>query len=76
MLKHIRPSGKLFFSAFIDDDLEGFDDRAKGKPLRNAFYGRRYMENIVEDAGWAIELFHDKDQSCFIQHYLLCSPVK
>lgn len=32
MRKHIREKGKLFFSAFIDDDLDGFEDGIKDPP--------------------------------------------
>jgi len=70
----IRDHGKLFFSTFIDDKLEGFDDRDKKTPLLMAYYGRNYMRSLVEQAGWNIDLFHDKDEASYIQHYLVCSP--
>jgi len=72
--KKVRPAGKLFFSAFIDDQLDGFEDRIKGEPLVNAYYGRNYMQALVASAGWKIDAFHDKDPANFIQHYLVCSP--
>jgi SAM-dependent methyltransferase len=72
--KHIREQGKLFFSAFIDDDLEGFEDRIKGHPLSLPCYGREYLRLLVEQAGWKIEAFHAKDPSNYIQHYLVCAP--
>lgn len=70
----IRKNGKLFFSAFIDDELDGFEDRVKEQPLLNAYYGRNYMESLIEQAGWKIELFHDKDPNNFIMHYIVCAP--
>jgi len=75
MRRKVRVNGKLFFSAFIDDELEGFDDRIKDAPLTNAYYGRRYMRELVESAGWTIEAFCEKDPANFIQHYLVCSPA-
>jgi SAM-dependent methyltransferase len=72
--KHIRTNGKLFFSAFIDDDLDGFEDRIKEHPLWYPCYGRKYMQSLVEQAGWLIETFHDKDPDNYIQHYFVCSP--
>jgi len=72
--KHIREEGRLFFSAFIDDDLEGFEDRAKDSPLLNAYYERRYMELIIEETGWRIEAAFDEDMSNYIQHHFVCSP--
>jgi len=75
MRKKIRKTGKLFFSAFIDEELDGFEDRIKEHPLLNAYYGRKYMQSLIEEAGWRIELFHDKDPNNFIMHYFVCSPV-
>jgi 2-polyprenyl-3-methyl-5-hydroxy-6-metoxy-1,4-benzoquinol methylase len=72
--KHIRRTGKLFFSAFIDDQLDGFEDRIREQPLLHAYYGRKYLQLLIEHAGWRIESFHDKDPDYFIQHYLVCSP--
>ena len=69
----MRKNGKLFFSAFIDDELDGFEDRVKDKPLFNAYYGRRFMQELIEQAGWKIQAFHDKDLNNYIQHYIICS---
>jgi SAM-dependent methyltransferase len=72
--KQICKNGKLFFSAFIDDELDGFEDRVKDRPLFNAYYGRKYMQSLIDQSGWKIQLFHDKDLSNYIQHYIVCSP--
>ena len=72
--KHINPNGKLFFSAFIDDDLDGFADRVPNKPLLNAYYGRKYMTDIITSNGWRIDSFNDKELHNSIQHYIVCSP--
>lgn len=74
MRKKIRKNGKLFFSAFIDDELDGFEDRVKERPLLNAYYGIKYMQSLLEKSGWRIDLLHDKDPNNFIQHYFVCSP--
>jgi SAM-dependent methyltransferase len=71
--QHIRPNGRLFFSAFIDDELDGFEDRVKESPLLHAYFGRKYMEHLIASAGWQVELFHDADPKSFIQHYVVCS---
>ncbi len=72
--RRIRANGKLFFSAFIDDELDGFDDRIKDKPLVNAYFGRDYIRSMIGESGWKIDLFHDKDPANYIQHYIVCSP--
>ena len=73
--KHVRTTGKLFFSAFIDDQLDGFEDRVEDQPLLMAYYGRDYMQSLVQEAGWRVEEFRNQDLSKFIQHYLVCSPI-
>jgi SAM-dependent methyltransferase len=70
--KRIRKNGKLFLSAFIDDELDGFEDRVKDRPLLNAYYGRKYMQSLIEQSGWNIQSFNDPDQ--YILHYIVCSP--
>jgi SAM-dependent methyltransferase len=72
--RYLRENGRLFFSAFIDDALEGFEDRVKDQPLSYPCYGKKYMRSLVEQAGWKIETFHDKDPNNYIQNYLVCSP--
>jgi SAM-dependent methyltransferase len=70
--KHIRPNGKLFFSAFIDDNLSGFEDRVKDMPLLNAYYGKRCMESLIQETGWVLEGSFEKDESKFIQAHFAC----
>jgi SAM-dependent methyltransferase len=72
---HVRDDGKLFFSAFIDEELDGFDDRVKDVPLLNAYYGRRFMDSLIAQCGWKIEYFGVRDPRYFIQHHYLCSPA-
>ena len=72
--KHIRDDGKLFFSAFIEEQLDGFDDRVKEHPLRKAYYGKDYMMSLIEEAGWRIEAFYDMDPDRYIREYFVCSP--
>jgi SAM-dependent methyltransferase len=74
--KHIRPNGRLFFSAFIDRELEGFDDRVEDSPLLNAYYGRDFMESVILKAGWNVDSFFDKDPDNAIMHSFLCSPLE
>ncbi|HET6247886.1 MAG TPA: methyltransferase [Tepidisphaeraceae bacterium] len=71
--RHIKPGGKLFFSAFIDEKLEGFDDRVKDKPLLKAYYGPALVRSMIGEAGWRVESFYEPEK--FIQHHFVCSPV-
>jgi SAM-dependent methyltransferase len=69
---HVRPAGKLLFSAFIDDAVESFDDRAVNT-LENAYYGRRVMESLIENAGWRVESEHPHDPTRFIMDHFVCT---
>jgi len=71
---YIRKNGRLFFSAFIDDDLESYEDRSEDETGLAGYYGRRYMRLLIEEAGWKIEALHAKDPENYIQHYFVCSP--
>ncbi len=72
--KHIRPEGRFFFSAFIDEDLIGFDDRAKDEPLLHAYYGSELMLSLLDEAGWRVDGLYGPDPDRAIMHSLLCSP--
>jgi SAM-dependent methyltransferase len=72
--KYLRDDGGLLFSAFTDPNLAKFDDRIKGKPLLNAFYGEEYLEKIISLAGWRLEVRHQKKPDTVMQNLLLCRP--
>lgn len=72
--RYLRPEGRIFFSVFIDEKLSSFEDRIKGKPLLNAYYGRRYFKSLVAQAGWKILSFKEKDPDKYIMHHLVCCP--
>ena len=72
--ERVRPGGKLLFSAFIDDDLDGFEDRDP-QPLHMAYYGRGLMESLVSKSGWRIDGAYPVDPEHFIQHHFVCSPA-
>jgi SAM-dependent methyltransferase len=72
--RHVRPGGKLFFSAFIDEDLDGFEDRVAGSPLLHAYYGRGFMERLIEKAGWSVLTYAPADPDNAIMSSFLCAP--
>ena len=71
--KYLRPKGKLFFTAFIDEELEFFEDRLKDNPLVWAYYGKDFMCSLIEEEGWKINNIYEKDPNKFIQHHFVCS---
>lgn len=72
--RHVRPAGWLFFSAFIDPDLEGFEDRAPDTPLLHAYYGETLMRRLLGANRWEVLALHPKDPERYIQHYFVCRP--
>lgn len=72
---HVRPEGRLFFSAFIDPDLDGFEDREPRRPLLNAYFGRRTMDRLLAVNGWRVDGFHAWDHERPIVDHFVCSPV-
>lgn len=72
--KEIKPSGHLLFSVFIDQELDGFEDRLPETPLVNAYYGLKTMNDLIEGNGWRIERFQKRDYQLPIVDYYVCSP--
>ena len=72
---HIREGGSLFFSAFVDDSIERFEDRIPDQPLLRAFFGRQYLRSLIESSGWSIEGEYERDPENYIQNYFVCRPV-
>jgi len=72
---YIRPGGKLLFSAFIDPDLDGFEDRLEGRRLEHAYFGRKAMETMIRDGSWNIDRFCTGHTALPIVDYFVCSPA-
>jgi hypothetical protein len=72
--KYIKNSGYLFFSAFIDNNIDSFEDRVKGHPLLNAYYNEKFMKQILLKTKWQVISVHEKEPNNYIQHHFVCSP--
>jgi len=73
--RHVRPGGALFFSAFIDDTVDSFEDRIPEYPLSHPCYTERYLRELVETNGWSVASVSPPSPEHFIQHYLVCYPT-
>ncbi len=73
--RHIRPGGALFFSAFLDDSIESFEDRLPAYPLSHPCYAERYLRELVVANGWRVASVSPPSREHFIQHYLICHPA-
>lgn len=73
--RHVRPGGALFFSAFLDDTIESFEDRLPEYPLSWPCYSERYLRQLVVANGWRVSSVNPPSRKHFIQHYLICHPT-
>lgn len=73
MRKHIRPEGFLVFTAFIDEALQGFEDRNE-QSLLHAYYGRTYMEGLIQQNGWEVKAVYPPDERTIMQTCFVCKP--
>jgi SAM-dependent methyltransferase len=69
----IRPDAILFFSAFLDETIDGFLDSIPGEPLHRAYYGVNYMQSLVEKNGWSIAAMFPPQ--ALIPHHFICHPA-
>jgi len=72
--KYITQSGYLLFSAFIDNNIDSFEDRIKDQPLLNAYYNEKFIRRIISKAGWEVKSLHDRRPDYLIQHHFVCKP--
>lgn len=72
--RHVKRGGGLLFSAFLDDGVDGFEDRVKEHPLLNAFYDERLLRRIASRAGWRVETIYDGWTDAVTQNLLVCRP--
>ena len=52
--RYTRPEGHLFFSCFLDEDLDSFEDRSPERIGGRCVYNPEFLENIVKQAGWRV----------------------
>ena len=72
---HVRPDGHLFFSAFVGEGVDRYEDRspAGNPPLSWAFYDLDFLSSLVTSAGWEIESIHEPLDP-IIQTHFVCRP--
>src|SRR5262249_6926398 len=57
--RYVKKDGGLLFSAFIDKNIDTFEDRIKDQPLSNAYYNERFLRRIISKTGWQVESLYD-----------------
>lgn len=75
MRKYIKKNGYLFFSAFLDNNIESYEDRIKDQPLLQAYYNEHFLRQILSKTGWQVKSVHGKRADNFIQDHFVCQPI-
>jgi SAM-dependent methyltransferase len=70
----VRSNGFLFFSAFCDDSVDKFEDRVPGRPLLQAYYNKKYLEDLICEYGWKLVSY--EEPAGYMMNSFLCKPVK
>lgn len=70
----IRPTGALYFTAFIDPEIDGIEGRSPGHLLDMVFFGRRTMDALLKETGWEQRAFHPGGERPFVQPAFVCTP--
>jgi hypothetical protein len=73
MRKAIREKGSLFFTAFCDDAVNQFGDRIPEKPLLNAYYNKRHLEELLRAAGWKTVSY--AEPAGYMMDSFFCKPA-
>jgi SAM-dependent methyltransferase len=66
----VRPTGALFFSAFLDHDTDTFREGDPEQPRLLCFYNDAYFRDLIERNGWTISAAYPPQE--FIAHHFVC----
>lgn len=50
--RHVRADGHLFFTCFLDEAIETFEDRSPQGDAGRCFYNPVFLTELVESCGW------------------------
>jgi SAM-dependent methyltransferase len=52
--RHVKGGGHLFFTCFLDDGIDTFEDRSADQNGGMCFYNRSFLVSLVTDCGWSM----------------------
>ncbi len=74
--RHVRDSGRLFFSATVEEGDFGYREMFPETPTANSVYTLALLTQIVEAAGWRIlSVAGQHPRGIPIQDSILCEPA-
>lgn len=71
--RYVKADGQLFFTCFLDDAIETFEDRSPERNGGFCFYNRAFLTNLVESCGWLC-LDHAPGEGPIIGDSFVCRP--
>lgn len=77
VLRHaIRPSGKLFFSAAVREDIERFEELTAENPGLLTQYHPEFLQSLLRECGWEVVDFATRSPNGLpIMDSYLCRPI-
>jgi SAM-dependent methyltransferase len=52
--RHVAPDGRLFFTCFLDSNIDTFEDRSRESNAGRCFYRPDYLVSLIERCGWRV----------------------
>lgn len=52
--RHVRAGGLLYFTCFLDDGIDAFEDRSAARNGGWCSYNPRFLRRLVEACGWEV----------------------
>jgi len=72
--RYASPRGHLFFTCFLDDTIEEFEDRSPEKNGGRCHYNARYLTSIVERCRWRVQNIAPAEGPLIADSFL-CTPA-
>lgn len=69
--RYVTPGGHLFFTCFLDESIDRFEDRSERVAGERCFYNPRFLEELVEACGWSV-VRQLPNEAPLIAHSFLC----
>jgi hypothetical protein len=72
--RYVRPDGHLFFTCFLDEAIDSFEDRSPERNGGRCFYNPRFLRELLAGAGWQTIAAYPAEPP-LIGDSFVCRPV-
>jgi SAM-dependent methyltransferase len=74
--RHVRRDGKLFFSAFLDDEMaQDYREGEPEHPTLYSFYSPDYLRRLLAETGWRVASLEPGHDELPIVNSFYCVPA-